>query len=50
MLVQAMMQATGDGGVGDRWFLTFCLCHYAPNWVSPIPQFIVFINVYVIWP
>jgi hypothetical protein len=50
MLVQAMMQATSDGGVGDRCFLTFCLRHYAPNWVSSIPQFIVFIDVYATWP
>jgi hypothetical protein len=37
MLVQAIMQITGDGGVHDKWFLTFFFHHYAPNWVSPIP-------------
>jgi hypothetical protein len=37
MLVQVIMQITSDGGVHDKWSLTFFLHHYAANWVSPIP-------------
>jgi hypothetical protein len=50
MLVQEMMQVTNDGGVYDKWSLTFSFHHYAPNWVSPIPYFMVFMDVYVAKP
>jgi hypothetical protein len=50
MLIQAIMQAIGDGGVCDKWSLTIFFHHYAPNWVFPIPQLMVFIDVYAVRP
>jgi len=50
MLMQAMMQAIDDGGVCDKWSLTFFFHHYASNWVFPIPQFMVFIDEYAVRP